>query len=134
MTRNTDKSRTGEDTKGGSARTLLLLLSGPITWAAHHVVMYASHTVICSLGLAGSSILGWEPMRAISAAATAVALALIAAPLLAPEAISRSLGMIRGQDWPFYRNTAALLAVLSAAGVAWNGAMAFIIPACLPLR
>jgi hypothetical protein len=124
----------GTATKGGIARTLFFIIVGPIAWGAHHMTIYASHTLICSLGLSSTSMLGWEPMTAISAATTAIALALIASPLIAPEAITRRLGIKHGEDWPFYRCLSAVLAVLSAAGIAWTGTMAFVIPACLPLR
>ena len=133
MTTNSDQ-RQAEDSKGGTSRTLLFLLFGPIAWAAHHIVMYASHTLVCSLGLFGSRNLDSQPMRLISVFATAAALALCAAPLLAPGVLGRMLGIQQGGDWRFYRNAATLLAVLSIVGVAWNGTMAFIIPACLPLR
>jgi hypothetical protein len=76
----------------------------------------------------------WQPMRVISVFATVAALALSAAPLVAPDMLSRMLGIQPGGDWRFYRNTTALLGVLSIVGVAWNGTMAFIIPACLPLH
>jgi len=123
-----------QDSKGGAARALFFLLLGPIAWAAHHIVMYASHTLVCSLGLLGNSFLTLDPMRAVAVAATASAVALSAAPLAAPGMLSRGLGMQPGTDWRFYRNTAGLLAVLSMFGIALNGAMAFIIPACLSLR
>jgi hypothetical protein len=134
MMQNTDESNGREDTKGGAARTLCFLLFGPIIWGAHHVLMYASHTALCALGSPGSTLLGFEPMRAISAAATAVALGLIVAIVLAPQPISRFLRIQQGPDWRFYRSSAAVLALLSAAGVAWTGAMAFYIPACVSLR
>lgn len=123
-----------QDSKGGTGRTLFFLLFGPIAWATHHIVMYASHTLICSLGLLDNSVLTLDPMRAVAVAATASAVALSAAPLAAPSVLSRMLGIQPGADWRFYRNTAALLAVLSIVGIALNGAMAFIIPACLALR
>ena len=123
-----------QDSKGGTGRTLFFLLFGPIAWASHHIVMYASHTLICSLGLLGSSFLALQPMRALAVIATAAAVVFSAVPLIAPHMLSRVLGIRPCVDWRFYRNTAGLLAVLSMFGIALNGAMAFIIPACLSLR
>jgi len=134
MTDDTAEPEDGRDSKGGTARTLLFLLIGPIVWGGHGVLMYASHTLLCALGLSGGTLLGWEPMRAISAVATATALGMILVALFAPQPISRLLRMQAGVDWRFYRSSAAVLAVLSAAGIAWSGAMAFLIPACVPLR
>jgi hypothetical protein len=111
---------------------LLFLLIGPIAWALHLTAMYASHTIVCAFRT--GPIFAIEPMHAIAAIAAFVALALIAAAICAPETICRSLGLKFGVDWPFYRKTAALLAVLSAAGVAWAAVTVFFIPACTALR
>ena len=134
MTKNAETPEAERDTKGGAARMLFFLLLAPIAWGAHSMVMYAAHTVICSLGLSDMRVFGWEAMHAISLLLTLFALALIAAPWIAADTISRWLKIERGRDWLFYRNMAGLLAVLSAAGVGWTGAMSFVIPACLALR
>jgi len=73
-------------------------------------------------------------MQTISVVASSVALAVCAAPLVVPDKLSRAIGIYQGSDWRFYRGTSALLAVLAAAGIVWNTAMTFVIPACLSLR
>jgi hypothetical protein len=127
---NTGQLQPEAPTRGSAGRTLLFLLFGPCVWGAHHVVMYASHTLVCFFGAASSSIFGLQPMPAVAVGAAAVALVLGAAPLLAPDMLSRILGMQPGTDWRFYCAATALLSVLAVTGVAWTAGLTLLVPAC----
>ncbi len=120
------------DSKGGTARTLLFLLLGPSAWAAHHMAMYASHTLICALAIGGDSVAPSQSMRTVAVIATASALALGAAPLLVPDALRRALAIQPGTDWSFYRGATALLSILAVTGIAWNGGLTLLTPASSP--
>ena len=106
----------------------LFLLAGPLAWAMHLMLLYGLHALIC----AGGGDAG--AMRALGSGITALALAVAAAPIAAPLATSRLFGLERGPDRSFHREAARLLAVLSALGIAWGGAMIFLFPACALLR
>ena len=129
---NTEHLRRETPTRGSAARMLLFLLFGPCVWGAHHVVMYASHTLVCFFGAASGSVFGLQPMSAVAVVAAAAALALGATPLLAPDMLSRTLAIQPGTDWRFYRGVTALLSVLAITGIAWTAGLTLLISACSP--
>jgi hypothetical protein len=119
----------------GTAR-LVALCSGPIVWAAHLAIVYGAHTLLCARGYAGQMLLGVPLAPAIVVVATVAALLSLAGVMLAPRLKSAPPRRRADRDPPnsFEVRVMRLLALLSAIGVAWAGATAFIIAPCLALR
>ena len=63
--------------KGGMR--LLIALAGPLIWAAHAVLLYGGHTVLCAQSSAPARSLGWIALVAL---ATVFGLALLALSLI----------------------------------------------------
>lgn len=126
MTDRTDTTSRRADTAAGA---LLYLLLGPILWAGHLTAIYGTQSVLCAKAAA-------DAVPAIIAVVTALALALIAVAVLAP---SRTARLFAGSAWSestqrFMRNAMVTLALLSAFGIAAQGAIALFIPTCPALR
>jgi hypothetical protein len=121
--------RTGHDRvfRGSITATLLYLAFGPIVWAIHLTFVYGTHTIVCTRPTS-------EAAGATLAvlAITAVALAAIFTGLAA-SATARRRAPENG-PLAFSHRAAALLAWLSAFGVAWAGATSLVIEPCLALR
>lgn len=104
--------------------SLLLVLFGPIVWAAHLFVIYGTHTIVCSQGVPGRTA------AIIIGSATLVALVLLA--VVSRIATAEAFG--GDQSARFMRNTMMWLAGLSALAIMWAGGTALFLPACLALR
>jgi hypothetical protein len=116
----------GHDSATG---TILLLIAGPILWALHFAILYFVQSMLCAHRVATALVPGFVM------AATLIALAVVTIAIVAPGTLARLLG---ADDWPgsersLHARVTRGLAILSAAGIAWAGATALIIPACAML-
>jgi hypothetical protein len=100
-------------------RTLLSVLTGPLIWAAHFLVIYGANTILFTQGASGRS------REFVIGAATLLALAVLAIAL-------RSKGRAQsGEDEHvprFLRNLRRWLAGLAALGILWAGSTILILP------
>ncbi|MGD9922741.1 MAG: hypothetical protein AB7V13_15080 [Pseudorhodoplanes sp.] len=101
---------------------MLLVLAGPLIWAAHLLVIYGSTTVICAKA-AGAGVLP------VIVTATIVALAAIGVLAIRCQRRSDLLG--RGPNsHVFLRRVMLLLLALSAVAILWAGSTVLLLPAC----
>lgn len=125
-----DETQNSAARQRSTAGTILYILVGPILWAAHLATIYFVQSMLCARGVAV------EAVPAIVLAATAVAVLLIVALLMAPRAASLSF---RAGGWGEHIHATETrlmqgLALLSIAGIVWGGATVLIIPSCPTLR
>lgn len=113
-----------------TAGTILYVVLGPITWAAHFSVLYFSQSMLCAHS-EGESL-----VPAIIGVATVVALVPLGAAVIAPRSIARWAGALgpTEEESRFHARLMTTLALLSAAAILWAGLTVFLIPSCLPLR
>jgi hypothetical protein len=100
----------------------LLWLAGPAVWAAHFVVMYGAHALICAR-MGTSAISLWTVLAACATALALLALAGIIAVRVRSRA--RSNG-----ETTFARDLTVALAALSMLGVVWVALPAAVMPPC----
>ncbi|MFC5067732.1 hypothetical protein [Flaviflagellibacter deserti] len=93
-----------------------LWLAGPIIWATHFIIVYASESVACTRLDADSHSL-------IAGIATIIALASIAF-----IAVRSRAGRFR--DTAFLRTTALTMNLLAFLAVTWAGIAAVLLPSC----
>ncbi len=98
-------------------------LRGPVIWAAHFFVVYGAESVVCIGASSPSSAMRWTVF-----AATAIALAAIAAPHVRPVRSGRA-GDPDAQR--FLKSVAGWLAILSTAAIVAVAAAAMRLPACV---
>jgi hypothetical protein len=116
-----------------SKQTFISLLLGPSVWALHLALIYGVQSTLCGLSAAGRA--RSDAVLLITAVATAVALALLAASLwrLLPAVRKRlsiqDPGLVR-----FIEHTAGFLVLLSAIGILWGAITVLLFPACDALR
>jgi hypothetical protein len=113
--------------------TILCLLFGPIVWATHLMTIYAAHTVLCAHGTAGSMGGGIDASVSVAAAATILALILMASAAGMVSGSADGFGPPAEQQC-FLRRVMLWLTALSVLAVIWSGITAAVIPACAPLR
>jgi hypothetical protein len=106
-------------------RNFLLLLAGPIIWAAHFLTIYGFTGVMCARpawrqAWLGISLISWG-------VGGASVIALIAIAAIHSGAGRASL---RRQDAGFVRWTGAMLGMLSAVAIVWEAASLFLLPQC----
>jgi hypothetical protein len=113
-----------------SLSALVRLVLAPSVWALHLGAVYGGHTVLCAVwGRQGA-----HPAAAywLIAVATAAALAVLAASTVGLHAARRQRTPASVTDVERFRHRlAVLLAILSAIAIAWTGAAAVVIPACI---
>ncbi len=128
------ETRTGA--QPSTAGTIFYLLIGPIVWSAHLTALYFSQSMLCAHRLAELTIAGVGVVPFIIVTATAVALAMLIAAMLAPAALERLANASGGSrsEMAFRRRVMMALAILSATGVAWAGATILMLPTCAQLR
>ncbi|MGE0233033.1 MAG: hypothetical protein AB7O39_16070 [Flavobacteriaceae bacterium] len=117
------------DTKPSAVGTLAFINAGPIIWAIHLTLIYGGHTLLCTplqmREIAGPYVL----------AVTAAALLALGAFLLRPHFWASACGLPpTTADRPQYDSLARLLATLGVVAVAWAGATAFFLSACVAAR
>jgi hypothetical protein len=108
---------------------VLTVLFGPLVWAAHLLVLYGTHAVVCAG--AGRTAGTTESLVAVFVSATAFALVLVALPLIAPRRLAGLLG--RGyaeEEDRFLLSLTRWLAGLSLTAVVANGIALLIVPPC----
>lgn len=102
---------------------LLRWLGGPLIWAAHFLLVYASESLVCTRGGGGSHLL---IVVAASVAAVAALVAIIIRGPRAARATPERPGAV------FMDVTSAFLGVLCLIAVLWIVVPAMLVPACLP--
>ena len=110
------------NTRTQPVREFFLALAGPVVWAAHFFVVYGLEAAVCTR--AASPVL---TMRWVIAAATAAALATLAAFLI-PRLRRRS----ESEDREFLRRIAVGLTFVSIGAILAVAASALSLPACVP--
>lgn len=113
--------------------TIFDVLFGPIVWAAHLTLIYGLQSVACALASPlAPALFGLDPVQLAIAALTAAALLAIAGRAAVARRPVGNTG--EGELAAFLDAVMLLLALFSAFGIAGQGGVALIIPACLPLR
>ena len=112
----------------------LYMLVGPIAWALHLATIYGAHALACARPVAGATEA--DPARLIVLVATCVLIAALAAALRFRHATARLFRAAGGDEAQraFQLRVMTVLALLSALAIAWAGATALVVPACLALR
>lgn len=108
----------------GPLSDFIVCLAGPCVWAAHFFVVYGAESVVCVAAASPASAMRWTIL-----AATAAALALIAAPLVSFGRIDRDYD---AETSGFLRTLARWLAGLSALAVIAVALSGLSLPACVP--
>jgi hypothetical protein len=99
---------------------MLQMLTGPVIWFAHFVVLYGAEALICTPPLASPGA-----MTSITIAATLAALVALAILMRRPATASRN-----HSDAGLLRSAGLLLALLSAIAVIWVALPTAILPVC----
>lgn len=115
--------------RSSTVGTVVHIVIGPVIWAAHLMVIYASQSALCARSLAA-------PVPVVVIAATMVAAAGL---VLAAALPSRVAILFRASDWPaprqrFNNHLSVVLAVLSLLAVCAEGATAILVASCGALR
>lgn len=108
---------------------VLAVLFGPIVWAAHLLIIYGTHAVVCAG--AGHGVGTTAPLVSVFAAATALALVLVAVPLVAPRRLAGLLYHRQAEkEERFLLSLMRWLGGLSLVAVAANGIALLMLSAC----
>lgn len=129
---NQSAAERAERSRPSTAGTAAYLLLGPLLWAAHFTVLYATQSGACAIFGAGA---GPVPTIVI-VIATLLVLGLMVAAMLKPHATSELLQAGRWGEpvQRFCDRVMALLAGLSLFAVVGAAAGAVLLPSCPPLR
>ena len=103
------------------------LVVAPAVWLGHFTVVYVLHSLVCAAGVESHAAFGVGIARLGVAAATVVALALIAAAASVDLRRPRTDG---SESEPFIARVTLLACALSALAVLWVAYPAFVLPAC----
>ncbi|MCW5622685.1 MAG: hypothetical protein KIS79_16370 [Burkholderiales bacterium] len=111
---------------------LINMVAGLLVWVGHFAVVYGIHAVSCARGLHRHTLLGWEVVPAVIAAATAAALLASAAVL---GFALRDLRTMHGRgdfsdSQRFLTYTSASVASFSMLAIIWVALPALIIAPC----
>jgi hypothetical protein len=109
---------------------VLAVLFGPLVWAAHLLVLYGTHAVVCATAARTAGTTGLLVL--VFALATALALALVALPLVAPRRLAGHLyrrGHAEGED-QFLLSLMRWLTGLSLVAIVANGIALLMVPVC----
>lgn len=100
---------------------------GPIIWAAHFLLVYASESLVCTRGG------GADSHFLFVAAATAGAVAALLAIIVGGLRASRAARTAQGRDGGAFMDAAAVtLGLLSLIAVLWAALPATLVSACAP--
>jgi hypothetical protein len=116
--------------------TSLYMLIGPLLWGAHMTVAYSMHTLFCTLGMDQPVLWGLSPSDITIAAATTVAVAILAVFVLARR-LAAGILQVPAPDVPvrrFLDGVMLWLGLLSAAGIVWGGSTFLLLASCAQLR
>lgn len=125
------------DDPGSVAGALLYLVAGPLVWAGHLGLVYATQSVLCALAVTGVARV--EPLfiEILGGAITALAAAALVLAIRLPHHMARVLRAARfldGENGTFMISVMRLLAALSLAGVLWAGSAIVLLDTCPQLR
>jgi hypothetical protein len=128
--------KAGDDSVSFTAAALYLL-SGPLVWAAHLVLVYVPQSGLCAFRVTGAAAVAPLAISLAVGAVTALAAAILAIANRRHNAIARVLrapDLLEGANGRFLCRVMRLLAALSLAGVLFAGATALLLPPCEQLR
>lgn len=131
-----EEMRAGED-PGSVASALVYLLAGPLVWAGHLFLVYASQSVLCAFRITGVASVDPVAILAVVAAVTVLAAAALLLMIWRPRDTARFLraaGFLDGANGAFMMSVMRLLSTLALAGVLWAGAAVLLLQACPQLR
>ena len=126
----------GED-PGSVASALVYLLAGPLIWAGHLFLAYASQSVLCAFRITGIASVDPMLIEAAVVVVTVLAAAALSLTIWQPRGTARLLraaGFLDGANGAFMASVMRLLSALSLAGVLWAGATVLLLQACPQLR
>lgn len=109
-----------------ATRAMLVILAGPILWAAHFAFAYATHALACASAISPSAV-PWT-----IGIATLLAIILLAVMLWEPALLRHVEGPAGSNR--FLSRVSRMLAVLSLTGVLWTGWAALTLETCAQLR
>lgn len=106
-------------------RNMLIMLAGPLIWAAHFLAIYVFTGIVCARPALqaewlGMNVAGWGTLAATIAAFIAMAAILLR---LHP-------GQTDQDNRRFIRWMSLALGLLSAIAIAWESVPVFLVPAC----
>lgn len=107
---------------------VLVMLGGMIAWAVQFAIIYGVTSTLCGRGWADLSLFGIGAVQAVIVATTALALVLTALTLMTLLRTNR-----HGEGsaaTAFMMQAGILINGLSLVVILWQGAPAFILPAC----
>jgi hypothetical protein len=120
-------------TSGSIAGALVLVLFGPLVWAAHFFLSYAGHASLCEAGgrlPAGPAALPW-----LFVTASVLAYAALGLAALWPGPLSGILaGSADAAEMAFLVRLMRLLILLAGFGLNWSVMAMIVLPTCSPLR
>lgn len=119
---------------GSLVRRLLFLLFGPLVWALHLGLAYATHAAVCAAGGRLGLAVGTLPW--LLGGVTLTALLALAAAFLRPAVLRRLLRMapVSRNEETFATSLMRLLTLLSLAAVSYATLVLLTLPSCLELR
>jgi hypothetical protein len=107
------------------------LLFGPLVWAVHLTIVYATHTIACARGSVLRAAFGVDLTQAAVAAVTVAALALLTAAVVRQRRRCAAAPSTESEPLASFTNSVMMMLVaLSAVGIAWAGLTALIVPSC----
>ena len=129
-----DSDASWREPEGSLTGTFAYVLLGPLTWAVHLMVIYGAQPILCTAATSGG--LGIDAIPVFVIAVTALAILVPAVALWRPGAARRLLRAAgrRESELRFQDSAMRWLCLLSAAGILWAGAVAFVMQPCLQLR
>jgi hypothetical protein len=110
------------------SRAFLLMLFGPMVWAAHFLVIYGFTGIACARGLQQAEWLGMNIVTWVIAATAFVAVAAIL--LLAWQGGYKSTNNTARDNASFTRWMTAGLGFLSIVAIVWESITVLLVPAC----
>lgn len=113
---------------------VLCMLIGPIVWAIHFTMTYATHTLLCTGGIASSEGRGFGLTALAVSALTIIALAALLIAGAAPRVLRRRGKAFEECSEAFLARVMRSLILLSAFAIAITGATALILVPCVALR
>ncbi|HEX2139336.1 MAG TPA: hypothetical protein VHG33_06460 [Woeseiaceae bacterium] len=133
---NPQPMKAGND-RGPVTGALLYLLAGPLVWAGHLFLVYATQAALCAFRITGAFAVEPLLIPVSIAVLTVLAAAALVLALWRPKAIAhlvRAGRFLDGENGEFMISVMQLLAGLSLAGVIWAGATALLLDPCPQLR
>jgi hypothetical protein len=123
------------DARHTKTANLLVITAGPVIWAAHFLMIYIYQAVMCHFGWAGGTLLGFDQVRVVIAAATALAMGLVAWIGLREWMRWRIIDQPPAENGRWSTRRLLSFAAWSAAGlslvaIVWQAMPTFLMPVC----